>query len=186
LLNEILISKESILKEYSDIDGFFKSAIESLYSGTSSVVEIFDVMAKDIINDSDNNNLEHIDKCKRKTGVYIFLGKDNLPKYIGKGGTSNSTDLKAKDLRYRISQELCPFTGNNQNTLSKNIIEVESVLHSKKISELDSIEIIKSFKIRILILGERLVEGNSNKPMIKKVETLEVILLALLPSKYNK
>lgn len=186
-MNDIHISKDSILQEYSNMDVFFKSAIESLYSGISSeVVEVLEVRAIDLINDNGINNLEHIDDCQGKTGVYVFLGEDNLPKYIGKGGTSNSNDIVAKDLRYRISQELCQFRVNNQNTLSKNIIEVESLLHSKKISPADSIEIIKNFKVRILIAGERLVLGNPNKTMIKKVEALELILIALLPSRYNK
>ncbi len=63
----------------------------------------------------------------------LFIGEDNEIKYIGKGGTSRQNKKDTKDLRYRISQKLCEYIKNNQNTLSKNIIDIDSILLNKTV-----------------------------------------------------
>lgn len=186
MLNSFTVSLETIMNKYSDLDDFFKASINSLFSGEGSVVKVVDATAANMIKDDKNNDLASIDVCNGKTGVYVFWGQDGLPEYIGKGGTSRSTDVNAKDLRYRISQELSGYKGNSQNTLSKNIMEIDSILESRQVTAVSSVDKIKSYNIRALIVGPRLVDDSVNIDVINKTEALETILIALLPTKYNK
>lgn len=186
MLTSFTISLETIMNKYVDLDDFFKASIKSLFSGEESVVKVVDATVAKMIKDDKNNDLAAIDDCNGKTGVYVFWGQDGLPKYIGKGGTSRSTDSKAKDLRYRISQELVGYNGNSQNTLSKNIIEIDSILESRQVTANSSVEKIKTYNIRALIIGHRLLDDSVNIEAINKTEALEAILIALLPTKYNK
>lgn len=41
-------------------------------------------------------------------------------------------------------------------------------------------------KLRVFCAGERVVNSEVNTSLIKKVESLEMVLISLLPSRYNK
>lgn len=186
MLNIPIIRLQTILTEYDALSEYFKSAIKAIFNGESDLFEVIDVKANTLITDDNRNNLARLSACKEKTGIYVFLNREDQPLYVGKGGTSRNNDGNAKDLSYRISQELRGYNGNSQNTLSKNIMDVDSILYDKQITMEDSINKIKNMKIRILVTGSRLENGTVNIDMIKKVEALETILIALLPAIYNK
>ncbi|EDM65928.1 hypothetical protein PE36_08001 [Moritella sp. PE36] len=180
MLKKIEINIDLLMGKYEQLDIFFRSAIEELFA------EQNDISVSELIKDDGDNDLTLIDCLKDKVGVYLFIGVDNEIKYIGKGGTSRQNKKGTKGLRYRISQELCEYKKNPQNTLSKNIIDIDSILLNKTVTSNESIESIKKMKLRVFCAGERVKNDEVNISLIEKVESLEMILISLLPSKYNK
>jgi hypothetical protein len=183
LNNKFVVDINSLLSEYTQLDSFFRSAIIKIFSEENDTV---DINVSEMINDNGTNHLKMIDNLNEKVGLYFFIGDDNKIKYIGKGGTSRSSAKDAKGLRYRISQEICEYKGNNQNTLSKNIIDIDSVLLNKNMSSSESINVIKAMKLRVFDAGYRIENEKVNIDLIERVESLEMILISLLPSRYNK
>lgn len=137
LKKETVINIDLLLEKYEQLDVFFRSAMTDIFADQD------DISVSELINDNGNNDLTLIDYLTGKVGVYLFIGEDNEIKYIGKGGTSLQNNKNTKDLRYRISQELCEYIKNNQNTLSKNIINIDSILLNKTVTSKESVEFIK-------------------------------------------
>lgn len=178
MIDNQLISKKNILEQYNTLDLLYKDAINIIYGDNGQIINsiIFKNITDEIINircSSKNNNLQ---KCslKEKTGVYIFILK-NKPIYIGVAGTGNSDDLKV-----RINAEVRTFPTNNNATLSKNIQDIDKLLLSKKITEEDSLNLIKSSTLLVLNIGNMTEENKL------KSKSLETVLIALFKPTYNK
>ncbi len=183
MINEIVITKDLILSKYDKIDKFFKDCLKTLYNEESNILRSNYVIDK-IINIEANNYLDKISDCSGYVGIYVFTDDKGFPQYIGKGGTSRK--INGRDIKFRIGQELCKYIGNNCNTLSKNIINIDTLLENKKITPEESVEKIKKFNLIVLKIGERLNKNNQiNLGFIKKTEALEKLLLAIFPTKYN-
>lgn len=180
LKRETTINVDLLLKKYDQLDDFFRLAMTVICTNQD------DINVLDLINNDSNNNLTLIDNLNDKVGVYLFIGEDDEIKYIGKGGTSLKNKKNTKDLRFRISQELGEYTKNAHNTLSKNIIDIDSILLNKTVTSKDSIDTIKKMKLRVYCAGDRVINNEVNVDLIKKVEALEMVLISLLSSKYNK
>ncbi len=178
------ISKDSILTKYSNIDDYFKNCINALCGEKNTGIKINYFLPCNIILNGGSNNLSALDALKDKAGVYIFLDSDKIPVYIGKGGTSN--ELTGKDLKFRVGQEL--GKGNPHNTISNNIIDIESKLQNKKITSRVSIDkFIKNFSILTITVCDRVINNNEiDKVNILNTEALEIVLIALFHPKYNK
>ena len=95
--NEIKISQLDIDNKYNNIDSFFRSWIDALYSNSLNDKEIIELEVSEVMLNS-KNDYTSIKKSKNKTGIYIFLDQDGYPKYIGKGGTSRKKE--GKDLYF--------------------------------------------------------------------------------------
>jgi len=115
----------------------------------------------------------YISATKGKFGIYIFKNSEQKIVYIGKGGTSRNS--KGKDLYFRMKQELT--SGNSHSTLSKNIMEVDSI------TEEESKSIITDLNLSAILIGDK--EINS-KDSILQTEALENFLIAIYTPKYNK
>lgn len=179
-LKNYILEKDILLK-YKNMDIFFLNCIKSLSGAKNIDIQQDYFFSKDMLKQG-RNDLSSLKKLINKTGVYIFLDSNNIPVYIGKGGTSK--EIGGRDLKYRIGQEL--GAGNQHNTLSNKIIKIEGFLQNKKISKEDSINIfIKKFSITTITVDERMINEKINLESIDKVEALETILIALLSPKYN-
>ncbi len=181
--DNIILSKDSILNRYQNLDVYFRDCLEALY-GKDNGVDIKCFLPCNIINNTGKNSALALNSLIGKAGIYIFLDQDLVPVYIGKGGTSSSTADDAKDLKFRINQQL--GGGNRHNTLSNNIIEIESLLSNNTITEDESIEYIKSFSLLVISSGDRRKNGSLFQDSIDNANTLETILIALFHPKYNK
>jgi len=125
------------------------------------------------INISSDQRVKDLVKTKGKVGIYIFMDSKNTIVYIGKGGTSRKSS--GKDLRFRIMQELS--TGHNYSTLSKNIIENDTV------SESESKSIIDNLQLNAIIIGDKSTNCRND---ILKTEALESFLILIYDPKNNK
>ena len=180
IANEIKISKEIILNKYSNLCSFFISSINALYEETDSSVSCveFNDINEEIIKLNCRSNEEKKSKfCKLrgKTGVYIFI-ENEIPVYIGVGGIG-----KNDDLINRINAETRSYPTSNNATLSKNIQDIDKLLLNTHISENDSLDKIKRFKLKVLVVGDKDIDSNKDKSM-----ALESVLIALYNAKYNK
>ena len=181
--NNYSISKESILAKYTNINSFFKSCINAFYGDYNTGIEVNCFLPCNIIVNGANNKLSILNILKGKSGVYIFLDSDRIPVYIGKGGTSKK--LTGTDLKSRVGQEL--RAGSIGNTLSKNIIDIESELQNKNISKEFSIDnLIKNFSLLTITVCDRVANNEIDEVNILKAEALEMVFIALFHPKYNK
>jgi len=184
IIETISISKDEILEKYSQMNQYFIDCIRALYGECVQGVDIKCFLPCNIINKNGENFLSILDCLKGKAGVYIFMNNDSVPVYIGKGGTSSSINKKAKDLKFRIGQEL--GSGNKHNTLSNNIITIDSMLSNNTITESESIEHIKCFSLIVISSGDRINDGSLVQDSIDRANNLETILISLFHPKYNK
>jgi len=184
MIENIVLSKDNILNKYSNLEYIYKDAIEVIYGKQKSnlfTIYNFDNVGNDIIdsycrskNDKDNNT-----KCalRKKTGVYLFIDKDEIV-YIGVGGTGKTDDiLKRIDAEVRVYDK----TNNSNATLSKNISDVDSLLLNKDVTYKDSLDKIKTLKLLVISIGNMSKQKNK---LISK--SLEQVLIALFNSRYNK
>jgi len=171
------MAKELITDKFDLLNNLFKDVINAIEEDKFSNGTLLCAQPNKIISATSQNNYDTIISTKETVGIYLFLNSDGLPTYIGKGGTSRSSN--GKDLYFRLQQEL--GSGNKHNTLSNNIKEISNV------SEEQSLELIKSFTLKILILGNRTNSSeNINKEIILKSEAIETLLIALFDPVYNK
>ena len=190
IMDKIEISKEKILEEYTNIDDFIKEAIEIVYCEKEiditkheiiKTIEKYEFGLKIIQEMIEKRKYDALDDLKGKTGVYIFL-KDGIPQYIGIGGEKH--DGKDENRLYtRLTQELRkydPSSSDTGATLSKNIQEIETALGNITYG-VESIEIIKTFDLIVLLVGDI-----TKKEDVEKARVLETVLIALFHPKYNK
>ncbi len=184
-INEnINISKNDILNKYKKFDKYFRDCLDALY-GEKNNITINCYLPCNIIN-KQKYKLEILKLLEDKTGVYIFIDNENIPVYIGIGGQKQNK----QDLKTRVSQELRAYVTKGKTTsyskdtgatLSKNIQEIESILQNQKITPDNSIELIKSFSLLTITVGEVTIKSD-----VLKSRALETILIALFHPKYNK
>lgn len=211
IAKNITISKNEILNKYSNLDEKVKAIIEKLYEIEYELTNNMNIrefnLCNDFLKNPKSNN--EFNKYKNKTGVYIFL-KDNIPVYIGFGGSGTTQDLK-KRIENQFSAK-----DNNYSNLVYKIIKVEKSLDydtlKHKINDIDEImqtlqsrkEYFKKPKnarfckspeidfnrLQCILLGytSSLIVidcGEKEYDNIKFAQALEVILIALFNSKYN-
>lgn len=182
-VEQITIPKKHILNKYKNLDEKVKNIIQQLYTidkyDEEYQVRNFDMKTKkvkieNIINENGQNSYKkYLNFIKEKTGVYIFLDKNNKPVYIGFGGQVD----KEQSLYERIrSKQL-----SSNDTLIKNINEKESCdLDTSKSWERKKF-LLKNISSLIIIDCGTQIEEN-----VRFAQSLEIILIALFNPKYNK
>jgi hypothetical protein len=181
---QIIISKNEILTKYRNLDKKVKNIIQILYTiaeyDKEYQVENFDIRIKkvkieNIINENSNNFLQELYFVNLRTGVYIFLDEYNIPIYIGFGGRGESNSLKT-----RISDQL---RGNETSTtLVKNIRELEKYLNPNISLSNDVKKLLLKYTSSLIVIDC----GTQIEKNVRFAQSLEVILIALFNSKYNK
>lgn len=183
----ISISKDEIFAKHSQMNQYFMDCIKALYGESVQGVDIKCFQPSNIIKDSGNNNYSILKGLEKRTGCYVFLNNLQIPVYIGIGGKKVNATQNLKD---RLSQELRSYCKENATTsyskdsgatLSKNIQEIDSKIESKNVTPDESIEMIKSFMIIVIVVGD--INKDSD---VLKSRALETILIALFHPKYNK
>jgi len=160
-----IISKESILNTYSEMDVFFKKIIEFLYTGkNSNELTINQISVNDY-----KKEKSFLSSWDSNSGVYIFI-ENRFPVYIGKAGTGTSE--KYSFLK-RIDQE----TSHTDQTLPKNVMKIDNLLENNNLNIDDAINKIKQFNLIFIKTEEK---GNKTK-----CKALEAVLIALFHPKYN-
>lgn len=211
--DQIIISKDTILGRYNNLDTKTRCIIEKLYEisefDKEYKLEDFDIKIKKIKIDQKikniNKNYNELDFAKKRVGVYIFLNEENIPVYIGFGGRGNSNDLRDRILNQFSARD------NGYSNLVEKIIKVEKKVYinlKNKISDIDDLikkleERKKAIKENQEIIPEidfsRLQDvllsytssliiincGGKEEENIKFAQALEMILIALFNSKYN-
>lgn len=181
--DQIIISKDEILTKYRNLDKKVKNIIQKLYTidkyDKEYQVENFDMRIKkvkieNIINENGKNSYKkYLDFIKEKTGVYVFLDKNNKPLYIGFGGQID----KEQSLYERISSKQL----SSNDTLIKNINEKENCgSDTSKSCERKKLLLKYTSSLIIIDCGIQIEEN------VRFAQSLEVILIALFNSKYNK
>lgn len=182
-ISDYIISKDTVLNDYQNMEIFFKAKIEELYNKNNSCCYLY---PSKIINQN-KYKLSSLANLKNKTGVYIFLNQNSIPVYIGIGGQKIGG---GQDLKARISQELRAYVTNKQTThyskdsgatLSKNIQEIDSLLNNSIVTPDNSIEKMKVFTVIVIIVGDL-----NNKYDVLRSRALETICIALFHPQYNK
>lgn len=178
--NQIIISKYEILTKYNNLNEKVKAIIEKLYKIdnyneenklTDSVnIKVFRIDENFIINLRNNNELE---VYKNKTGVYIFL-KNNIPVYIGFSGQ--------KDKKQSLYERIVNKQLSSNDNLVKNIRKIEKYLNPDVSLSKDRKKLILEYTSSLIVIDCGVKEDN----YVKFAQSLEVILIALFNSKYNK
>lgn len=90
---QILISKDEIRNKHNYFDLRVKNIIEKMYDDSidEHELKLFNIRIKkiklsDMINLDIQNSYKSLEFAKKKTGVYLFLDKDENPVYISFSG----------------------------------------------------------------------------------------------------
>ena len=180
LAEKITISKYKILTKYSKLDEKVKTIIEKLYGieefnkeyqlSSNLNIKAFKIDKIFLDNIKSNNELK---KYENKTGVYIFL-KDNTPVYIGFSGKED----KGQSLYGRIVNKQL----STNDTLVTNIKDIETLLNPNLPLLEDRKKLILDYTSSLIVIDC----GKKELDNVKFAQALEVILIALFNSKYNK
>ena len=127
------------------------------------IIQIDDI----VIKGEKYNKCLHLEDYKEYFGVYIFLDIQNRPVYIGVSGANKT---KA-NLRQRVCAQL-----TNSSHLIKNISYVESLISGKTVNVTRDTILQYATKILICPCGKD----------ADKAQDLEVLLLSLCNTKYNR
>lgn len=188
---QILISKDEILKKYNYFDLRVKDIIEKLYDDSidEHELKLFNITIKkirlsDMIKLNIQNSYKNLEFVKKKTGVYLFLDKDENPVYIGFSGRGEKQDLKERIIKH--------FSKNKSvSKLITNIKEIENYLNNINLENTEFKEILLNYTSFLIVIdcgnmykNETFKEKNEDN--VKFAQALEVILIALFNSKYNK
>lgn len=188
---QILISKDEILKKHNNFDLRVKDIIEKLYDDSIdkyelklSNITIKKIRLSDMIKLNIQNSYKNLEFVKKKTGVYLFLDKDEKPVYIGFSGRG-----KKQYLKERIKKH---FSGNESvSKLIRNIKEIENYLNNTNLEDTEFKEILLNYTPFLIVIDCGNMYKNEtfkekNEENVKFAQALEVILIALFNSKYNK
>lgn len=191
LKNRILISKDEILTKYINLNEKVKFIIEKLYDDSidEHELKLFNITIKkirlsDMIKLNIQNSYKNLEFVKKKTGVYLFLDKDENPVYIGFGGRG-----KKEDLKERIKKH---FSGNESvSKLITNIKEIENYLNNTNLEDTEFKNILLDYTPFLIVIDcgdmyKNKISMEKNEDNVKFAQALEVILIALFNSKYNK
>lgn len=188
---QIVISKDEILNKHKYFDLRVKNIIEKLYDDSIDEHELkfFNIRIKkielsDMIKLSIQNSYKSLEFLKKKTGVYLFLDKDENPVYVGFSGRGEKQDLKEKIIKH--------FSKNKSvSKLISNIKEIENYLNNINLGDTEFKEILLNYTPFLIVIdcgnmykNETSMEKNENN--VKFARALEVILISLFNSKYNK
>lgn len=178
----IIISKESILKSYPNLEEYYANVIKKLYGDLIQNSNFETYNTSRIIRDK-KNDLRSLKNLKDKVGVYIFTNEDCEPVYIGRAGKGRKSEHSLKD---RLQKQLNADLSNS--TLAKNIKEIEGLLQNdksilgtndkKKLKEL-----IKKYAPKIFVIPVGKLGENKAREL---AQNLEKILIAVLRPKYNR
>lgn len=174
--SKIEISKDKILNKYNEFDDYFRKVILSL-CGDMNEINLQYFHTNKIVTVC-GNNIKILKNFSNSTGVYIFLDKDNVPVYIGVAGIEGSRQPLQERLRKH-------FKCRTDSNLSKNIYEIETIYGNKlaNTSENDKKQLILDYAPKLLIIK---VGELGNSVAAKKASSLEILLISLFNSKYNK
>ena len=211
LAEKITISKYKILTKYSKLDEKVKTIIEKLYGieefnkeyqlSSNLNIKAFKIDKIFLDNIKSNNELK---KYENKTGVYIFL-KDNIPVYIGFSGKEDKGQslygrIVNKQLSTKVSLvdsclfTILPYKGQSlygrivnkqlstNDTLVTNIKDIETLLNPNLPLLEDRKKLILDYTSSLIVIDC----GKKELDNVKFAQALEVILIALFNSKYNK
>lgn len=191
LKNRILISKDEILTKYINLNEKVKFIIEKLYDDSidEHELKLFNITIKkirlsDMIKLNIQNSYKNLEFVQKKTGVYLFLDKDENPVYIGFGGRG-----KKEDLKERIKKH---FSGNESvSKLITNIKEIENYLNNTNLENTEFKNILLDYTPFLIVIDcgdmyKNKISMEKNEDNVKFAQALEVILIALFNSKYNK
>lgn len=191
LKNRILISKDEILTKYINLNEKVKFIIEKLYDDSidEHELKLFNITIKkirlsDMIKLNIQNSYKNLEFVQKKTGVYLFLDKDENPVYIGFGGRG-----KKQDLKERIKKH---FSGNESvSKLITNIKEIENYLNNTNLENTEFKNILLDYTPFLIVIDcgnmyKDKISMEKNEDNVKFAQALEVILISLFNSKYNK
>ena len=176
--SNIIISYEEIISKYNKLGSFYVSILKGIY-GKEANFSIVPFKTKKFISLNSYNNLSGLDYYKNKIGVYIFLDKNQVPVYIGVAGEENSTH----SLKDRLQKQL--NCNKSNSTISKNIAVIETILQNREMNnELNALKnLLLEYAPNFLVIEVGSIGDNE---AAKKALELEVFLIALFNSKYNK
>lgn len=188
---QILISKDEIFKKYNYIDLRVKNIIEKLYDDSidEHELKLFNITIKkirlsDMIELNIQNSYKNLEFVKKKTGVYLFLDKNENPVYIGFGGRGEKQDLKERIIKH--------FSKNKSvSKLITNIKEIENYLNNTNLEDTEFKNILLDYTSFLIVIDcgdmyKNKISMEKNEDNVKFAQALEVILIALFNSKYNK
>lgn len=133
-----------------------------------------DISLTNVIKNFKKYDLSQLTDLEGKTGVYIFSIGDEVV-YVGRGG------VQARDLKYRISQELkanckaseSKYSVDTGATLSKNIQKIDTKTPD------ESVEIIQTMTLKVCFSEKS--DDNKNYAI-----RLEHLLIGIYNPKYNR
>ena len=191
IAKQIVISESEILNKYSNLNEKVKFIIEKLYDDSidEHELKLFNITIKkirlsDMIKLNIQNSYKNLEFVQKKTGVYLFLDKDENPVYIGFGGRG-----KKQDLKERIKKH---FSGNESvSKLITNIKEIENYLNNTNLEDTEFKNILLDYTPFLIVIDcgdmyKNKISMEKNEDNVKFAQALEVILIALFNSKYNK
>lgn len=191
LKNRILISKDEILTKYINLNEKVKFIIEKLYDDSidEHELKLFNITIKkirlsDMIKLNIQNSYKNLEFVQKKTGVYLFLDKDENPVYIGFGGRGEKQDLKERIIKH--------FSKNKSvSKLITNIKEIENYLNNTNLEDTEFKNILLDYTPFLIVIDcgdmyKNKISMEKNEDNVKFAQALEVILIALFNSKYNK
>jgi hypothetical protein len=185
LKDRIIISKETILEKYQNLQPFYVSVISVLYGNgdQDSDFRICEFKTSDIVKEG-RNNLRELKVFEGKTGVYIFTDEQHEPVYIGLAGERESSDHSLKE---RLQKQLNADLSNS--TLAKNIGEIEGLLKNdpnmQNTRDKNGLKkLINEYSPKLIVISTG--DLNNNEEAREKAQILEKMLIALLRPKYNR
>ena len=191
IAKQIVISESEILNKYSNLNEKVKFIIEKLYDDSidEHELKLFNITIKkirlsDMIKLNIQNSYKNLEFVQKKTGVYLFLDKDENPVYIGFGGRGEKQDLKERIKKH--------FSGNESvSKLIRNIKEIENYLNNTNLEDTEFKNILLDYTPFLIVIDcgdmyKNKISMEKNEDNVKFAQALEVILIALFNSKYNK
>jgi hypothetical protein len=176
--SNIIISYEEIISKYNKLDSFYVSILKGIYGKETNSSIVFFKTEK-FINLNSCNNLSGLNYYYNKIGVYIFLDKNKVPIYIGVAGEINSKH----SLQGRLKKQL--NCNQSNSTISKNIAVIETIFQNREMNNgLNTPKnLLLEYAPNFLVIE---VGDIGDNEAVKKALELEVFLIALFNSKYNK